>query len=285
MKTNYKRMLAALLAAIMALCVLTGCTQEPAQQTEPKNVGSPLPVGMFVLSAGASVNVRYDMEGLVTEVTGNNETGFKLAESYTNYLGKSCADVAKELIQAAVKGAHLTAHTKNIVIKQVVGVPLPGTDFLQTIEDAVKAAAEEAKTAAVITLVDAEKLDEKGYINFETAQALLCNELGVEKLDAYYGLSTPTDGCYICTAEIGGVQTYHSIDAVTGLIADAAEEELMGGDEEDIIVDVETVPADDSVEPTEEEVIESEETTAATESEIEETEPAEEELADNPTGK
>jgi hypothetical protein len=252
MKTTFKRMLAAMLAAIMALCVLTGCTKEPAQQTEPQNVGTPLPVGMFVLTAGASVNVRYDIDGLVVEISGNNDSGSALAESYKEYAGKSCADVAKELILAAVKDAHLTAHTKNIVIKQVLGVPLPGTNFMETIEDAVKVAVEEVKTAAVVTLVNTDKMDENGYIDFETAQTLLCNELGVEKLDAYYGLSVPTDGAYICTAEIGGVQTYHSIDAVTGLIADATEEELMDGSDEEIDIEGEMDIDDDSAEPSQE---------------------------------
>lgn len=233
--TTLRRMLAALLATIMALCVLTGCAKDPAQQTEPQDAGATLPVGMFVLTAGASINVSYDIDGLVVEIEGNNESGMTLADGYTDYLGKPCADVAKELILAASKAALLTANTSNIVIKQIPGVPLPGTNFLENIETAVKTAAEEIKSTAVITLIDSEMLDEDGYINFETAQALLCNELGVAKLDAYYGLSTPTDGQYICTAEIGGVQTYHAIDAVTGLIAEATDEELMGDPDEEIL--------------------------------------------------
>ena len=256
MKTTLRRMLAALLATMMALCVLTGCNKAPAQQTEPQENGTSLPVGMFVLSAGASVSVSYDIDGLAVKIEGNNESGLDLSENYTDYVGKTCADVAKELILAASKDAMLSAKTKNIVIKQIPGVPVPGTNFLQTIEEAVKAAAEEVKSAAVITLVDSEKLDEDGYINFETAQALLCNELGVEKLDAYYGLSTPTDGQYICTAEIGGVQTYHAIDAVTGLITEATEEELMG-EPEDEYYDETTDEEywEDVTDPTEEELI------------------------------
>ncbi len=265
--TTLRRMLAAIIAAIMALCVLTGCAEEPAKQTEPQNVGTPLPVGMFILTAGASVNVHYDIDGLAVEVTGNDENGLSLAESYTDYLGKTCADVVKDLIAAATNAAYLTPKTKNIVIKQIAGVPLPGTDFMGTIETAVKAAAEEAKSTAVITLVDTNKQDEDGFINFETAQALLCNELGVEKLDAYYGLSTPTDGAYICTAEIAGVQTYHSIDASTGLISEATEEELMGPEEEIIEETTEEEYWADETDPVEEEF--NDETTASVPDETE----------------
>jgi len=254
--TTLRRILAASLATIMALCVLTGCAKEPAQQTEPQDAGATLPVGMFVLTAGVSINVSYDIDGLVVEVEGNNESGMTLADGYTDYLGKPCADVAKELILAASKAALLTANTSNIVIKQIPGVPLPGTNFLENIETAVKTAVEEIKSTAVITLIDSEKLDEDGYINFETAQALLCNELGVEKLDAYYGLSYPTDGQYICTAEVAGVQTYHAIDATTGVIAEATDEELMGDPNEDFLD--ETTDEEywaDVTDPTEEEII------------------------------
>lgn len=230
--TALRQMLAALLATVMALCVLTGCTKEP-EQTEPQNIGTPLPVGSFVLTAGASLSVSYDIDGLVVKIDGNNEIGIDLAESYTDYLGKPCADVAKDLILAASKASHLNANTKNIVIKQIRGAVLPGAHFLETIENAVKDAAAEVQSAAVITLINNDKMDSDGYIDFETAQALLCNELGVEKLDAYYGPSTPADGYYILTAEIGGKQTYHSIDAVTGIIADATDEEEIITDEDE----------------------------------------------------
>lgn len=237
-RTALKRTIAALLAAIMALCVLTACNKEPSQ-TEPQKNTTPVSVGMFVLTAGASVSVSYDIEGLAVKIDGNDDAGILLSDSYTDYLGKPCADVAKELILAASKASYLTADTKNIVIKQIRGATLPGSHFLETIEGAVKAAAEEVKSAAVITLVNTEKMDDKGYIDFETAKALLCNELGVEKLDAYYGQTTPINGHYICTAEVGGVQTYHSIDAVTGIIAVATDEELTGdsSDEDEIVSD------------------------------------------------
>lgn len=236
--TTPRRMLATLLAAVMALCVLTGCTKEP-EQTETQNISTPLPVGMFVLTAGASVNVSYDIDGLVVKIDGNNENGINLSDAYTDYLGKPCADAAKELILAASKDAYLTANTKNIVIKQVLGATLPGSHFLETIENAVKDAAAEVKSTAVITLINSERMDEDGYINFETAQSLLCNELGVKRLDAYHGQPTTADGHYICTVEVGGKQTHHTIDAVTGIIAADTDEELMGEstDEEDILPD------------------------------------------------
>ncbi len=222
-----KKIIALILSVVLVLGLLAGCGNEPAKQTDPATQDS-LPAGMVVLSAGAAVSITYDAEGLVLEIAGASEEGEDLIQDYTGYVGKTCAVVSKELIDAAAKAGFLTADTKNIVIKQSIRSELPGTHFLETIETEVKTAAEAAGAKAVITVIDESKLDENGYINLETAQALLCNELGVEKLDQYYGAQTPTDGVYICTAEIAGKQTYHHIDAITGLIQDATDEELLG---------------------------------------------------------
>lgn len=227
-----KKLIAAILVVVMALGLLAGCgSNEPANQTDPVTK-NPTPAGMLVLSAGAALSISYDSDGLVMVVDGIDDNGIVLTETYTEYLGKTCATVAKELIAACAEAKYLTAETKNIVIKQSVRSELPGSHFLETIETEVKAAAEAAKATAVITLIDESMLDDNGYINLDTAKALLCNELGVEKLDKYYGGETVNDGSYICTAEVNGKQTSHNIDAVTGLITEATEEELLGGPED-----------------------------------------------------
>lgn len=244
-----KKTIALILSAVLMLGLLAGCGNEPAKQTNPVTK-NPSVAGMFVLTAGASVSINYDEDGMVLEIASASELGDDLIDGYNDYLGKACATVAKELIDAAAKEDFLNADVKNIIIKQSVRSQLPGTNFLETIETEVKAAAEAAGSKAVITVIDESKLDEDGYINFETAEALLCNELGVEKLDQYYGAKVPVDGVYICTAEVAGVQTSHHIDAVTGLIQEATEEELLGDSED------ETEPTEEVVEdtPTEEDV-------------------------------
>lgn len=226
-----KKLLSVTLVIAMTLCLLVGCGGEPAQQTEPK-VNNPTPVGMFVLNAGAATSISYDADGLVLRVEGADDNGILIVNDEADFVGMSCADVAKELIQLASTGGQLNAEVKNIVIKQVTGSKLPGSHFLETIEDAVTSAAQAAGSTAVITLIDETKLDENGYINFETAKALLLNELGVEEVDQYYGPTTLIDDCYICTVEVAGVQTAHTIDAITGSVADATNEELLGNEGE-----------------------------------------------------
>ena len=232
-KTTIKKLLAACLAGVMTLCLLAGCDNEPAVQTGPVT-NTPTPAGMLILSAEASLSISYDENGVVLDIYGNNNPGIVLAGKYTDYSGKTCSTAAKELIAAAAEAGHLSAEVKNIVIKQASGSQLPGSDFLETVEAEVKAAAEAASSAAAITVIDETMLDEQGYINLDTAKVLLCNELGVEKLDKYYGDAVPFEGSYICTVEIASVQTSHNIDAVTGLITDATEEDLLGDPDQDI---------------------------------------------------
>lgn len=274
-----KKFFTAMLAAVMTLCLFAGCNNEPETQ-DPTGIKDTGPVGMLVLSAGASLNITYDADGLVLSIEGNNEAGIDLTDKYADYLGKTCAAVAKELVAASAQAGYLSADVKNIVIKQSIRSQLPGSNFLETIETEVRTAAEAAGSAAVITLIDESNLDEQGYINLETAKALLCNELGVEKLDAYYGSETADGGSYLCTVEIAGTQTSHNIDAVTGLISEATEEELLGDpdsdetDPETEVTEAESIPeeiiADETVaheteaeEPTEEEPTEEEPTAAA----------------------
>lgn len=222
-----KKIFALILSVVLVLGLMAGCGNEPAKQTDPV-IQNSHPAGVLVLSAGAAISITYDADGLVLEVAGASDLGDALLKDYAGYMGKTCATAVKELIESAAAADYLNADTKNIVIKPSIHSEFPGSNFMETIETEVKTAAEAAGSKAVITVVDESKQDENGYINLETAKALLCNELGVEKLDQYYGADAPSDGVYICTAEIDGEQTYHHIDAVTGLIQDATDEELLG---------------------------------------------------------
>lgn len=232
--TTLKKFLAACLSGVMALCLLAGCNNKHTVQTTDPVTKEPASAGILILNAEATVNIAYDANGLVLRVQGINHHGIELAAKYSDYLGQSCTAVASELIAIAAKSDLLPDDLKNIVIKQTIGSQLPNPGFLEDIAAEVTAAVEDAGSAAKLTVIDETMLDENGYINLDTAKVLLCNELGVEKLDKYYGSAAPYNGSYICTVEIAGTQTSHSIDAVTGLIADATDEELLGNPEGDV---------------------------------------------------
>lgn len=262
---NLKKLFSVCLACAMTVCLLAACGKAPATQAPTETtipvIKTPTTVGMLVLNVGASVYINFDADGMVLQMEGINEGGRQLADN-GEYMGKSCATAAKELVEAAVKAGYLTASVKNIVIKQSIRSQLPGEFFLETIENEVKTAAAAAGSTAAVTVIREDGLDGNGYLTLATVKTLLCNELGVEQLDKYYGDRVPNDGIFICTVEIAGVQSYHKIDAVTGQITEATEEELLGdpyGDDESFEDDItheeffeeETIYVEEIIEPEE----------------------------------
>lgn len=245
--TTLKKLLAILAAAAMLVCVLAGCGDQaaPAQTgsadgqnqdgtaTGQDQTGSVdnASTGKLFFSTEAAIIITYDADGMVMAVQGINDYGIILVDEYTDYEGKSCADVVKELISASVDAGNLSPDVKNVVLKLAKGSVQPGTNFQETIGNEAQSALDAEGSSAKLTLIDVTDLNEDGYICLDTAKALLMNQLGVEKLDAYYGSDTPTNGAYICTVDVGGVESSYSINAVTGLIAEATEEELLGDPE------------------------------------------------------
>lgn len=228
--TTFRKLLAVLLGAAMLLGVLAGCGSKDPQQTDPANpqISDTVPVGMVVLSTEAAVKISYDADGMVLDISGMNDHGIVLADTYTDYLGKSCATVVKELVLTASAAGNLSDAVKNIVIKQAVGSALPGSHFLESLATEAETAVTEAGSSATVTLIDETGLDEDGYINLDTVKALLLHELGGETYDEFYGDSTPRDDRYIFTVVVNGIESSHAVDAVTGLIAEATDEDLLG---------------------------------------------------------
>lgn len=225
MKTT-KKLIALFLGAVMLLGLLAGCGETAST---PKESGSPAPAvpvlsGMLVLSAKASFKISYDQDGMVMELAGANEDGEAIVAEYKDFNGKSCSTVAKELI-AATAEATLLREAKSIVVKLAVGSQLPSETFLESVANEVSTAATENASTAYVVTVGLDALDEEGYINAETVQALLQNELGVEKFDSYVCDLSPRNGFYTAYVTVNGDNGAYLIDAVTGLITETVDEE------------------------------------------------------------
>jgi len=230
MGTFTKKLLALLVSAVLLLGLLAGCGNEkaPAGETAEETAGNTPQAavlsGMLVLSAQASFKIGYDQEGMVMELSGANEPGETIAATYTDFAGKSCNTVVKELL-AAVADATLLREAKNIVVKLAMGSALPSETFLDGIANAAaEAVADNACTGSVVA-IGLDSLDEEGYINAETAQNLLKNQLGVTSFDSYNGDTTPRNDFYTVYVKAGAVEGTYLIDAVTGLITETVMEE------------------------------------------------------------
>lgn len=226
MKKSISRILAVLLSAVMLLSVMSGCDKSPANQNEG-TTSTPALAGMLMLNAGVALNISYDADGMVLKVEGANDPGLAFATAYTDYLGKSCSTVVKELVALSAKEDYLK-EAKSVVLKMVKGSATPTELFLDALTTDLTAAVKDAGSSAAVVSLGLDALDKNGYIGYETVQTLLCADLGVEKLDAIYGSTTPYNDAYIFTIEIGGVEYYRLVDANTGLVSEASMEDIQG---------------------------------------------------------
>lgn len=265
-----KKILAFLLAVTMILA-LAACGKKPVEQPNKPGVDEddPRMIGMLVLSTEAVVNVSYDQEGNVLAMEGSNTEGADLIGEMSEYEGKPCADILASLLKAAA-AKNLVLET--VVLKQSFGSTLPNDKFLDELVSKVQAAADADNVITSVIAVGADKLDENGYINLDTAKTILLQKLGLEKASTLDGVPTPDgNGEYMIYLQEGDLSGTFMVHAVTGLTRQLTEDELRQiegvGDEEipaDVEENIDNLPTEEGV---------SDETTAATEVTV--TEPSE----------
>lgn len=244
MKRNaFKKLLSALITAVLLLSMLAGCTRNPATQTDPiETTGEkyyPIPVGTLVLNANASVEISYDAEGLVLNITGVDINGTALAFEYKDYYGKTCSEAVKDLIQDSIESRLLDANIHTIMVMQALGSDLPGTAFLETIVTEAQSAATAAGSSATITLITEAELDAKGYMTEATAERLLLAYLGIESDTALESVAQTTAGIHTFDLVVNGIESRFAVDAATGTVTDY---QAGGEDAEGEIDGNETIP-------------------------------------------
>ncbi len=235
-------MMTKLLTAALALTLsvsLFGCTKGEIPQAEKALTGESKTVaaGTILLSVNPEIEVEYDSNGVVLEIEGVNDDGKSVANGYTGYEGRDCAEVVGALVQKIYEGGYFenafAGHAKNIIVKLEDGSQYPNDDFLETIADSVRKtiAACGANNAAVT--VDRDDLDEQGRIGMEKARELVLTQLGLTEAtfsDAEYELD---DGVYEMEFTANGVEYEYEVDAVTGKVLEADYENNDDWDDDD----------------------------------------------------
>lgn len=228
-----KKFLAVLISAILLLGIFAGCNAEqPAgtDTTDGTTDPTPMATGMLVLNANASVNITYDADGFVLNVEGADNDGTTLAADYTDYLGKSCSDVIRDLIGSSKTIGYLNKETNYVMIKQTAGSPLPGATSLETIRNDAEASIEATGYNAKLILLTEEDLDDDGYINLESATQLMLAHLALDRFDSLDGTITPLGGKYGFTITAGDLAGDYIVDAVTGDVSAGQLEGVLYGD-------------------------------------------------------
>lgn len=244
-----KKILAVLMSAMLLLGILAGCNAEPPATDPTNKVSTPIAAGMLVLNAEASINISYDADGLVLDIEAADDNGSIVVGEYEGFLGKTCSDAVCDLIAGANRSGFLTEESTYIMIKQALGSALPGSTFLETIVKDAEAALTEAGLDAAVVLVTAENLDENGYIDLETAKALMLAYIARDSFDTLDGTTAPIDGAYGFAVTAGDLEGNYIVDAVTG---DVFEGELEGAFEEEDMDggDIEDLPTEEAADET-----------------------------------
>lgn len=249
-----KRIFALVLCATLALSLLACGAKDPTPTTpapsDPQNIAEATAAGQLIFSTEASVTISYEKTGLVIKVEGANSTGDLMVEDDEPYVGKSCEDVVAELVTLSIENSYLT---HNIVVKPVPGSVMPSEDFLDKIISKAQATADGAYANSNAIAVPADKVDDYGYIDHETAKSILLSMLELEKATTLMGQNNvDSEGQYLFYVEEGEIKGHYLLDATLCTIEALSDDDpRLWGDED----------------TTSDPVVETEETTSSEEAE------------------
>src|SRR5699024_6739095 len=90
--------------------------------------------GVLTLKINPEISIRYNEDGVVTEITGGNDDGVQIIDIYKDYIGKDSGIVLEELIalinEAGYFVEEVEGEPKRIVLELEAGSVLPEDQFL-----------------------------------------------------------------------------------------------------------------------------------------------------------
>ncbi len=221
-----------LVFALTTMLLLTGCHMG---NRDLQNSGTALAeTGFLMLRVNPEIEIEYDKQGNVTQVTGKNEDGKKVVNGYTDYQGKACGVVLEELIGRINDAGYFTQSAdgskKNIILQIEPGSPLPTENFFQEISTDVQTAVSNLHLSSHFVTIDSNDYDQKyqqgntasPYITLEKAQEIALTDAGIGSGDAWFEDREFDfdDGYAVYELEFtaGGYEYDYDIDAKTGEI-------------------------------------------------------------------
>ncbi|MDO4568221.1 MAG: PepSY domain-containing protein, partial [Clostridia bacterium] len=194
------------LIAVTAMIVLTaaGCVVAPATQA----------AGTMVLSVNPEIEIEYDSNGQVLRLEGLNDDGRAVVESVA-FAGRSCYDVAGELISKIYELGYFTDDIDEIRINLAQGSQLPSDQFIAELRNAIKAAAQAHGVASGITALN-QPADTNGMITLDEAKQIAVAHAGVA--NPRFTDCELDDGKYEIEFVADGIEYDYDIDAFTGAV-------------------------------------------------------------------
>lgn len=217
-----KKIFALVLSVILVLGLFVGCNRDAAEDTgtDANTVATTTgniyeeytPAGTLHLAFSGALEIVYDDEGNVLQITGTNEIGQTIAAACADQTGKGCVFAARKILRYASDNK-LLGDAKSMVVRVGKGDSLPSEDFLDTIVTDCQYLADEECTGIQMMKVIIDDLDSDSNIIPEAARMLAARFLGVEE-SALEGDDNIVDGTYIYTSGDKGC----AVDVFTGLV-------------------------------------------------------------------
>lgn len=210
MKKIFAILLALAMLLALAACGETDAAPTTVPTTAPTEAATP--AGTLYMTFGAAIEMVYDEEGEVLELTGKNEAGKTIAQACQNQLGRECVFAARAILRYTSDN-QLIGDARTVAVRLGKGDPLPEEDFLDTIITDCQYLADEECTNLKMVKIHDERLTEDGELNSDAAKRLASYFLDVPEADIT-GDNEPVDGAYTLT---GGEKSC-TVDAFTGLV-------------------------------------------------------------------
>ena len=217
MKLRRKLFAAVSSLAVASAVLLTGCGAPAQEGTALKETGT------LTLSVNPEIQIEYNREGKVTDLTGRNDDGKTIVAAYPDYIGKNCEVVLQDLIveinEAGFFVDDIDGNKKNIVLQLEPGSVLPSDDFLEDMSLRTQETVKGLDLASGIVTIDDDDYDPayakdgkpSPYITLEKAQEIALTQANVNAADAVFDLEFMANGN----------EYEYDIHAVTGKVVKA----------------------------------------------------------------
>ena len=234
MKMRSKLFTAISSLAVVSTVIMTGCGTSAPSQTALAETG------ILTLSVNPELEIKYDSNGRVIDLTGRNDDGKTIIDSYPDYIGKECDDVLRDLIieinEAGFFVEDIDGNEKNIILQIEPGSVLPTKDFLNEMVESTQDAVKDLDLASGIVTIEDDDYDSaygknggpSHYITLDKAKEIALTQAGINAKDAKFEDKEfdHDDGNPVFELEFtaNGNKYEYDIHAITGKVIKAEHE-------------------------------------------------------------
>ncbi len=246
MKTRSKLFTAISSLALVSTVIMTGCGTSAPSQTALAETG------ILTLSVNPELEIKYDSNGRVIDLSGRNDDGKTIINSYPDYIGKECDDVLRDLIieinEAGFFVEDIDGNEKNIILQIEPGSVLPTKDFLNEMVESTQDAVKDLDLASGIVTIEDDDYDSaygknggpSHYITLDKAKEIALTQAGINAKDAKFEDKEfdHDDGNPVFELEFtaNGNKYEYDIHAITGKVI-KAEHEIIASNAEKPVSD------------------------------------------------